>query len=157
MVDVEAEMIFPAPRDTLWNLLALHQEEAKIREIHPAILADRVVDAGPDVVYRGLTLASYSIHERKATSKRGEWRAVWRYQRSPPESLRIEILESEGILGAGTYWENRYAEVADGTLVQTTGRLALPDVQASKRASLADAILSRIDEEDLRYLKKMGL
>ncbi|MFQ6013803.1 MAG: hypothetical protein ACE5LS_09265 [Thermoplasmata archaeon] len=137
--------------------MAWHQEEARLREIHPAILADKVVEAGPNLRYRGLALASYSIHERTAASKRGDWQAIWRYDRDPPHTLRIEIRESGGILGAGTYWENAYTEVGDGTLIETKGRLVLSGVPPSKTASLADRILSRIDEEDLRYLKLRGL
>ena len=135
----------------------MHQEEATIREIHPAILADEVVEAGDELLYHGLLFTSHSIHQRVATSKRGDWKAVWRYDRSPPHRLRIEILESNGILGKGTYWENDYAQVADGTLIRTRGRLVLPDVPRAKKASLAGRILSRIDEEDLRYMRRANL
>ncbi|MFQ5553123.1 MAG: hypothetical protein ACE5EW_05335, partial [Thermoplasmata archaeon] len=107
--------------------------------------------------YRGLALPSYSLHERTATSKRGKWQAIWRYDRSPPERLRIEIQESSGLLGSGTYWENVYHEAGGKTRIETEGRLVLSGVSPSKRDSLADRILSRIDEEDLRYLKRKGL
>lgn len=116
-----------------------------------------MVEAGDEVLYKGLLFTSYSIHQRVATSKRGDWKAVWRYDRSPPHRLRIEILESDGLLGKGTYWENVYAQVADGTLIRTRGQLVLSGVPRAKEASLADRILSRIDEEDLRYLERLGL
>ena len=157
MVDVKTKVIFPTSRDRLWQLLAWHQEEARLREIHPAILTDKVVEAGPNLRHKDLALASYSIHERTAASKRGDWQSIWRVDRNPPDILRIEIRESDGILGAGTYWENVYTEVGDGTLIETKGRLVLSGVPPSKRVSLADRILSRIDEEDLRYLKRKGL
>ena len=157
MVDIETEAIFPAPTDTLWKLLAAHQEEATIREIHPAILTDKVVEGGDDILYNGLLFASYSIHQRVATSKRGDWKGVWRVDRAPPHRFRIEILESNGILGKGTYWENVYAEVASGTLIRTKGRLVLPGVPRTKAESLADRILSRIDEEDMRYMRRVNL
>ncbi|MFQ5920077.1 MAG: hypothetical protein ACE5I4_08580, partial [Thermoplasmata archaeon] len=34
-VDIETKATFPTSRDRLWQLLAWHQEEARLREIHP--------------------------------------------------------------------------------------------------------------------------
>jgi hypothetical protein len=156
MVQVEMKGIFPAPRDKLWKLLRMHPYTGT--EIHPMIISQKILSEEGDIVYKDLTYKAATILEQEAKGFRGKtWRFTAKAVCSPPEKWRAEVLASDGLIAKGSYWENTYTELPEGTLISTKGEITLKGVPRFLQRWIIRRFLNTLDKEDLDYLRKINL
>jgi hypothetical protein len=139
------ESVFPAPREQLWSVLKLHTEDDQIGKIHPSILSQHQLSRE----------GNRWVSERKIRLLGKNYMTTMAVEMTPPEVYRWEIVASDGLLGPGSYIENRYAEAANGTKVHSTVQMTLKGIPGFLQSWMINRNLSQADDEDLKYLKKM--
>jgi hypothetical protein len=144
MVAYEDESVFPASSEVLWKLLARHNDDSAIHQIHPLVLTQRTLShAGAD-----------TIVERTVNARGKSLRSQWKITHRAPGMSRWEVLEGEGPWAPGSFVENRYSSVPGGTRVQTRGDLkitVLPFFLPQK--PVIRRVLAQLDIEDLAALR----
>jgi len=140
------QSVFPAPRERLWRVLKLHVEDDQIGRIHPNFLFQRQVSRE----------GNRWVLERKIRLLGRNYTTTWTVEMTPPETYRWEIVASDGLLVPGSYVENKYTDAEDGgTKVSTTVQMTLKGVPGFLQNWMIKRNLSRGDDEDLEYLRKM--
>lgn len=140
------ESIFPATRDRLWKVLPLHVNDGIIGKIHPGILSQRLVNK------EGNTW----VVDRKVRSYGRTFNLTTKIEMSPMNSYRWEIIASSGFVAPGSYVENKYDEAKEGTIVRTEATFGLRGVPRFLQGWLIRRNLSRVDEQDLQYLRSLN-
>jgi hypothetical protein len=130
------EGIFPASREQLWRVLKLHTEDDQIGKIHPNLLSQRQVSSD------GKRLLGKTYTFTMAVDM------------TPPDFYRWEIVSSDGLLGQGSFVENRYSEAGEGTKVSSTIDMTLKGVPGFLQSWMIKRNLNQVDDEDLKYLRK---
>ena len=140
------QSVFPAPRERLWRVLKLHVEDDQIGRIHPNFLFQRQVSRE----------GNRWVLERKIRLLGRNYTTTWTVEMTPPETYRWEIVASDGLLVPGSYVENKYTEAEDGgTKVSSIVQMTLKGVPGFLQNWMIKRNLSRGDDEDLEYLRKM--
>jgi len=139
------ESVFPAPREQLWRVLKLHGEDDQIGRIHSNILSQHQVSRD----------GNRWVLERKVRLFGKNYTFTMSVEMTPPERYRWEIVGSDGLLGAGSYVENMYTEAEEDTKVTTTVQMTLKGVPGFLQSWMIKRNLSRADDEDLEYLRKI--
>ena len=157
MVKVAVKGIFPAPIDKVWSVLHRHRDAATV--IHPDILSQRILREEGEVAYGDLTIRSTIVFEREWRLGRRRWTSTWQYTQSPPERFRIELLGGDEPFAVGSYWENAYREVSQGTLISTEGDIVFQDLKVPRflQGWGVRRSMSQADKEDLAYLRRANL
>lgn len=145
MVRFTIESMFPAPREDLWRVLKLHAEDDQIGKIHPNFLSQRQVSRE----------GNRWVLERKIRLLGKNYTFTMAVDMAPPDLYRWEIVASDGLLGPGSYVENRYTEAGEATNVNTTVQMTLKGVPSFLQSWMIKRNLSQADDEDLEYLRKM--
>jgi hypothetical protein len=139
------ESLFPAPREQLWRVLKLHAEDDQVGKIHPSFLYQHQLSRE----------GNRWILERKIRLLGKNYTFTMAVDMAPPDLYRWEIVTSDGLLGSGSYVENRYTEAGEGTKVNTTVQMTLKGVPSFLQSWMIKRNLTRADDEDLEYLRKM--
>ena len=139
------ESVFPASREQLWRVLKLHVEDDQIGKIHPNFLSQRQVSRE----------GNHWVLERKMRLLGRNYTFTMAVDMAPPDLYRWEIVTSDGLLGPGSYVENRYTEAGEGTKVNTTVQMTLKGIPGFLQSWMIRRNLSQGDDEDLEYLRKM--
>jgi hypothetical protein len=126
-------------------VLKLHTEDEQIGKIHPNLLSQREVSREGD----------RWVLERKMRLLGRNYTFTMTVDLTPPDFYRWEIVASDGLLGLGSYVENRYSEAGEGTKVSTTVDMTLKGVPGFLQAWMINRNLNQADDEDLKYLRKM--
>ncbi len=143
MAKVKFVEVFPAPRDKLWEIFELHLNDT-IKVIHPNILSQKIVSERNGEI----------IFERTIRSIGRTQKSEWKYKVEPPDKLRWDIIAGEGPFSKGSYIENTYSDVPEGTQITTDGDVTLQGVPGFLQGWILERVFGRIDNEDLSYLKK---
>src|SRR5580700_7812947 len=107
--------LIAVPKDRLWQLIRLHEDDSQVTRIHPDILSQNTLSrSGNEVVV-----------ERKLKTPGGSKSSTWRLTSQPPDGYRFEILGGEGPFTEGSFMQNRYTEVPQGTQVDSHGEFTL--------------------------------
>ncbi|MFQ5998748.1 MAG: hypothetical protein ACE5KO_05530 [Candidatus Bathyarchaeia archaeon] len=159
MARFEMKGVFPASRDDLWKLLWMHwyRDDVTLSEIHPEIISRKIVSQGVDIVYKGLTYNASTVDEREIKLRGKISSSSWKIDSSPPDKVRLEVVESSGPVVKGSYFENLYSEVPGGTQVSTKVDIVLHGVPGLFQGWVIRRALNRADKQDLHYLNKMKL
>lgn len=144
MVQIVMKGIFRAPREKLMKVLEMHFDDTLIGRIHPGVTQRTLRREGWRATF-----------ERTWPLGRRVWKATWRCELTQPETYRFEILASEGPIEKGFYLENTYAEEPKGTLISTRGEINIKGVPRFLQRWLTERTLTRIDEQDQNYLRKV--
>ncbi len=144
MVKIEMGGIFPASREKLMKVLEMHFDDTLIGQIHPGVTQRTLSREG----WRATFVREWPLGRRV-------WMATWRCELSHPEKYRFEILASEGPIEKGFYLENTYAEQPEGTLISTRGEIDIRGVPRFLQTWFTERTLTRIDKQDLNYLRNV--
>jgi hypothetical protein len=139
------EGVFPASREQLWRVLKLHVVDDQIGKIHSNLLSQRQVRRE----------GNRWVLERKMRLLGRNYTFTMAVDMAPPDLYRWEIVASDGLLGVGSYVENRYIDAGEGTKVSTTVDMMLKGVPGFLQSWMIKRNLSQADDEDLKYLRKM--
>jgi hypothetical protein len=140
------EGVFPASREQLWRVLKLHTEDEQIGRIHPNLLSQRQVSRE----------GNRWVLERKMRLLGRIYTFTMVVDMTPPDLYSWEIVASDGLLSPGSYVENRYSDAGGATKVSTTVDMTLKGVPGFLQSWMIERNLSKTDDEDLKYLRKMG-
>ncbi len=143
MAKIKFLAVFPASRDKLWRIFELHLNDT-IKAIHPNVLSQRIVSEHNSEI----------VFERIIRSVGRTQRSEWKYKLEPPDKLRWEIIAGEGPFAKGSYIENTYKDIPEGTQITTDGEIILKGVPRFLQRWVLAWIFGRIDNEDLTYLRK---
>ncbi len=147
MVELSLSGVFPAPRETLLKVLALHLDDEAVRRIHPDMAWQRTIRRDGAKV----------IVERLWRIGRRPWKATWSLELRAPESYSYEVLESDGILEKGFRVDNAYAVVPEGTLITTRAAATMRGVPGFLQGWLLRRALNDADDADLAFLRASNL
>ncbi|MCI4323873.1 MAG: hypothetical protein L3K03_07660 [Thermoplasmata archaeon] len=137
--------LISVPKDRLWQLLRLHEDDAQISRVHPDILAQKTLSrSGNEVVV-----------ERTLKTPGGPKLSTWKLTSAPPDSYRFEIVGGEGPFTQGSFMQNRYTETAQGTQVVSHGEFTLLGVPriGFLQKRIVRRVFDKIDMEDQKYLQ----
>ncbi len=144
MVEYHDEGILPFSRERVWQLLIAHSDPAQIVRIHPLVRAQEIVGRS------GETLTVRRKIDVRGKLLSSEWRIV----SQSPEMMRWEVLTSEGPWAEGSWLENRYSVVPDGTRIESRGKLKVSVLPFFlPQGALIRRILNDLDVEDSAYLR----
>jgi hypothetical protein len=124
--------------EQLWAFLRQHLDPEQITRIHGDVLAQRVLESGPDS----------TIVERRIRFGRKTVRSIWKLSYSSPGASRWEILEGDGPIATGSYLVNTYTPIHGGVRVATRGEIAVVGFPKFLQGWIVRTALGRIDHQD---------
>ncbi|HKS60036.1 MAG TPA: hypothetical protein VJS68_04595 [Thermoplasmata archaeon] len=146
MVAYEGQGVLPTSREKVWTLLQAHLQDDRIGQIHGLIRGQRTLSrSGEDTVVE----RTIDARGKLLTS---QWKVTYR----PPEFSRWEVLQSQGPWATGSYLENTYTSVPEGTNIRSRGDLritVLPFFIPQKAAM--NRVFATIDSEDEAFARKL--
>jgi hypothetical protein len=137
--------LISVPRDRIWQLLRLHEDDSQISRVHPDILSQKTLSrSGTEIIV-----------ERTLKTPGGAKLSTWKLTGAPPDSYRFEIIGGEGPFAHGSFMQNRYTESGPGTLVVSEGEFTLLGVPriGFLQKRIVRRVFDKIDMEDQKYLQ----
>jgi hypothetical protein len=138
------EGAFPLSREQLWAFLDQHWDPAVIGQIHPDIVAQKVLNQREN----GAAL------ERTIRYRGKDLRSVWTVTWRRPDFIRWEIGESAGPMASGSYLENAYSDAPGGTYVRSHGEITVTGLPKFLMRRIVRTAMGTIDNEDREFLAK---
>jgi len=120
------------------------------------MLSQRLLSSEGEVVYKGLTFWPSFVFEREWRYRGKVFKSDLRVDVSPPGKFREAFKDDHGLALKGSYWEDIYAEMPEGTSISTRA-----DFTPSPELNIPGFLqgwglkreMSRSDAEDFRYFK----